>query len=120
MIISCIWENHLVNLILRGRTQKMSLKAFRIVILFPNSSLLQKLYNVILATLVHVKMPESVSSDANYDEQATLTVPKGTSVKRNKRVTTYCKFCNPGCGMSGYLGNIVIRGIQKIGNFPEF
>lgn len=79
----------MVNLIVRRRTQKISLKAIRIVILLRNSSLPQKLYNVTAATLVHVKIPESVSSDANENEQSTLTLPKGTSLKRNKRLTLH-------------------------------
>lgn len=87
MIISCFYENHLVNLIVRGRTQKISLKAIGIVILLPNSSLLQKICNVTAATLVQVKIPESVSSeDTNDNESATLTLAKATSVKRNNKV----------------------------------
>ena len=78
----------MVNLIVRRRTQKISLKAIGIVILLPNSSLPQELYNV-TATLVNVKMSETVSSDANDNEQAIFTLPKGTSVKRNKRLTQH-------------------------------
>ena len=89
MIISCVYENHLVNLIVRGRTQKISLKAIRIVILLPNSSLLQKICNVTAATLVQVKIPESVSSeDTNDNVSATLTLANATSVKRNNRDLT--------------------------------
>ena len=87
MIIRWNWENHLVSLIVRRRTQKISLKAIRIVILLPNSCLPQKLYNVTAATLVQVKIPESVSSeDTNDNESATLTLPKATSVKRNNEI----------------------------------
>ena len=89
MIIRWNCENHLVSLIVRRRTQKISLKAIRIVILLPNSCLPKKLYNVTAVTLVQVKMSESVSSDADDNEQATLTLPKGTSVKRNKRLTLH-------------------------------
>ena len=53
----------MVNLKVRERTQKISLKVIGIVILLPNSSLLQKLYNVTAATLVQVNIPESVSSE---------------------------------------------------------
>jgi len=87
MIISCVYENHLVNLIVRGRTQKISLKAIGIVILLPNSQLLQKLYNVTAATLVQVNIPESVTSEEiNDNVSATLTLAKATSVKRNNKV----------------------------------
>jgi hypothetical protein len=89
MIISCVWENHLVNLIIRVGTQKISLKVIGIIILLPNSKLLQKLYNVIAATLVQVKIPESVSSEeTNDNESTTLTLAKATSVKRNNRDLT--------------------------------
>ena len=119
MIISCVWENHLVNLIVRVGTQKISLKVIGIVILLPNSSLLQKLYNVTAATLVQVKIPESVSSEETNDNvSATLTLAKATSVKRNNRFdSTYCKFCDLERSMSDYLDNIIIQWIQKIGNF---
>jgi hypothetical protein len=85
MIISCVWENHLVNLIIRVGTQKISLKVIGIVILLPNSSLLQKLYNVTAATLVQVKIPESVSSEETNDNES---LAKATSVKRNIRDLT--------------------------------
>lgn len=89
MIISCVWENHLVNLIVRVGTQKISLKVIGIVILLPNSPLLQKLYNVTAATLVQVKIPESVSSEETNDNvSATLTLAKATSVKRKYRELT--------------------------------
>jgi hypothetical protein len=89
MIISCVWENHLVNLIIRVGTQKISLKVFGIIILLPNSKLLQKLYNVIAATLVQVKIPESVSSEVTNDNvSATLTLAEATSVKRKNRDLT--------------------------------
>lgn len=88
MIISCVWENHLVNLIVRVGTQKISLKVIGIVILLPNSPLLQKLYNV-TATLVQVKILESVSSEETNDNvSATLTLAKATSVKRKNRDLT--------------------------------
>ena len=77
----------MVNLKVRGRTQKISLKVIGIVILLPNSSLLQKLYNVTAATLVQVNIPESVSSEeTNDNESTTLTLAKATSVKRNNKV----------------------------------
>jgi hypothetical protein len=89
MIISCVWENHLVNLIIRVGTQKISLKVIGIIILLPNSKLLQKLYNVIAATLVQVKIPESVSSEVTNDNvSATLTLAEATSVKRKNRDLT--------------------------------
>ena len=79
----------MVNLKVRGRTQKISLKVIGIVILLPNSSLLQKLYNVTAATLVQVNIPESVSSEEiNDNVSATLTLAKATFVKRNNRVLT--------------------------------
>ena len=77
----------MVNLIVRGSTQKISLKVIGIVILLPNSCLLQKLYNVTAATLVQVNIPESVTSEEiNDNESATLTLAKATSVKRNNKV----------------------------------
>jgi hypothetical protein len=79
----------LVNLKVRGSTQKISLKVIGIVILLPNSSLLQKLYNVTAATLIQVNLPESVSSEEIKDNvSATLTLAKATFVKRNNRVLT--------------------------------
>ena len=76
----------MVNLIVRGRIQKISLKVIGIVILLPNSPLLQKLYNVATATLVQVKISESVSSEETNDNvSATLTLAKATSVKRNNK-----------------------------------
>jgi hypothetical protein len=84
MIISCVWENHLVNLIVRVGTQKISLKVIGIVILLPNSPLLQKLYNVATTTLVQVKISESVSSEETNDNvSATLTLAKANSVTSN-------------------------------------
>jgi len=74
----------LVNLIVRGSTQKISLKVIGIVILLPNSCLLQKLYNVTAATLVQVNIPESVTSEEiNDNVSATLTLAKATSVTSN-------------------------------------
>ena len=67
----------------RRRIQKISF------ISLPNSSLPQKLYIVTAARLVHVKIPVNVSSDVNDNEQATLTLPMGTSMKRNKRLTLH-------------------------------
>ena len=119
MIISCVWENHLVDLIVRVGTQKISLKVIGIVILLPNSPLLQKLYSVTAATLVQVKIPESVSSEETNDNvSATLTLAKATSVKEKQRFDfRYCKFCDLERSMSDYLDNITIQWIQKIGNF---
>ncbi|HET7242345.1 MAG TPA: hypothetical protein VFI64_03295 [Nitrososphaeraceae archaeon] len=79
----------MVNLKVRGSTQKISLKVIGIVILLPNSPLLQKLYNVATAILVQVKISESVSSEeTNNNVSATLTLAKATSVKRNNRDLT--------------------------------
>src|SRR6476659_423922 len=97
MIISCVWENHLVNLIVRVGTQKISLKVIGIVILLPNSPLLQKLYNVTAATLVQVKIPESVSSEETNDNvSATLPLAKGNFCEEEKQRFDfrYCKFCD--------------------------
>ena len=89
MIISCVWENHLVNLIVRVGTQMISLKVIGIVILLPNSPLLQKLYNVTATTLIQVKIPENVSSEETNDNvSATFTLAKATSVNRNNRELT--------------------------------
>jgi hypothetical protein len=77
----------LVNLTVRERIQKISLKVIGIVILLPNSSLLQELYNVTAATLVQVKYLKVFSpGKTNDNESATLTLVKATSVKRNSRV----------------------------------
>ena len=89
MIIRWNWENHLVSLIVRRRTQKVSLKLSGLSCYYRIPVCLKRLYNVTAVTLVQVKMSESVSSDADDNEQATLTLPKGTSVKRNKRLTLH-------------------------------
>ena len=73
----------------KGRNTKDILERLGIVILLPNSSLLQRLYNVTAATLVQVKIPESVSPEETNDNvSATLTLAKATSVKRNNRDLT--------------------------------
>jgi hypothetical protein len=105
----------------RRRIQKISLKAIRIVISLPNSSLPQKLYIVTAARLVHFKIPENVSSDVNDNEQATLTLPMGTSMMRNKRLTLHT--VNSVTPQGVCLATLTIRlydGSKKIGNFPEF